>query len=102
MNRLKSTLGWTLRGGDQTRAEFASQADAIRELQQRVAEIHELVNAQQADGERLEAEVRGVLTDLSSRIGSMGERLDALDARSADHDALLSSISRTVAPPVEG
>jgi hypothetical protein len=59
------------------------------------------VSAQQGDGERLEAEVRGVLADLSSRIGSMGERLDGLDARSVDHDSLLSSLSRTVAPPTE-
>ncbi len=99
MSRLKSIVGWTLRGGDQTRTEFASQAEAIRELQQRLSEIHELVNSQAGHGERLEAEVRSVLGDLTTRLGSITDRLDALDARTADHDALLSSLARTVAPP---
>jgi len=99
MSRLKSIVGWTLRGGDQTRTEFASQAEAIRALQDQVAELHALAGGQSADGERLEAEVRGVLADLSARIGTMTERLDALDAQTSDHDALLSSLSRAVAPP---
>ena len=101
MSRVKSMVGWALRGGDQTRAEFASQAEAIRELQQRVADVNDLLHAQVGDGQRLEAEVRGVLADLTARIGSISDRLDALDARTADHDALLSSLSRTVAPPTE-
>jgi len=99
MSRLKNIVGWTLRGGDQTRAEFASQADAIRELQQRMADTHAAVQAQAADAERLQAEVRSVLADLTSRIGAVSDRLDALDARVADHDALLGSLSRIIAPP---
>jgi uncharacterized protein involved in exopolysaccharide biosynthesis len=99
MSRLKSMVGWTLRGGDQTRAEFATQAEAIRELQQRVAEIHELVDGQVNDGQRLQAEVRGVLADLTERIVATSDRLDGLDRQLADHDALLSSISRVIAPP---
>lgn len=99
MSGVKSIVGWALRGGDQTRAEFASQAEAIRELQTRVAEVHDLVQSQVGDSARLDAEVRSVLADLTARIGSMSDRLDALDARTADHDALLTSVSRTIAPP---
>jgi uncharacterized coiled-coil protein SlyX len=101
MSRLKNIVGWMLRGGDQTRAEFASQADAIRDLQQRMADTHALVAAQAADAERLQAEVRSVLADLTSRIGAVSDRLDALDARVADHDELLGSLSRIVAPPTD-
>jgi uncharacterized coiled-coil protein SlyX len=101
MSRLKNIVGWTLRGGDQTRAEFAGQAEAIRELQQWMAGTHAQVDIQSADADRLQAEVRGVLSDLTSRIGAMSERLDALEARLADHDELLGSLSRIVAPPVD-
>ena len=102
MSRLKSIVGWTLRGGDQTRAEFAGQAEAIRALQEQVAGLHALTGGQSADGERLEAEVRGVLADLSARIGMMTDRLDALDAQASDHDAALASLARVVAPAEEG
>ena len=33
MSRLKSMVGWVVRGGDQTRAELAGQAEAIQDLQ---------------------------------------------------------------------
>lgn len=99
MSRLKNIVGWALRGGDQTRAEFASQAEAIRDLQQQLAESRARVDAQAGDADRLQAEVRGVLADLTSRIGATIDRLDAADARVADHDELLGSLSRVVAPP---
>ncbi len=100
MSRLKNTVGWALRGGDQTRAEFASQAEAIRDLQERLTESRARVDAQSGNADRLQAEVRGVLADLTTRIGAVSDRLDALDARVADLDELMGSLSRVVAPPV--
>lgn len=95
MSRLKNTVGWALRGGEQTRAEFAGQAEAIRDLQRRVSEFDAVVG----DTDRLQAEVRGILADLTERIGAMNERIDALESRLGDHDELLSSLARLAAPP---
>jgi uncharacterized coiled-coil protein SlyX len=88
MSRLKSMVGWMVRGGDQTRAELAGQSAAIGEMQQRLA-----------DGERLRAEVRGALEDLAERMSSLATRLDHLEARVSDQEAALSSMARVVAPP---
>lgn len=97
MNRITSTAGWVVRGGDQARAEFARQSEAIQELQRQVADL--VGRIERAD--RLDAELRSVHGDLVARISAMSDRLDVLEARSADHDALLESLTRTVAPPVD-
>jgi len=92
MSRLKSMAGWVVRGGDQTRSELAVQTAAIQELQAKV-------EAQAADAERVRAELRGALVDLSTRIAAIVERLDRLDATVADHDEVVASLARVVAPP---
>lgn len=100
MSRLKNIVGWMVRGGDQTRAELAGQAAAIQQLQRTVADLQSNVDAQGADSERLRAEARGALDDLSARLGVMIERLDRLDGRVADHDTTIASLTRVVSPPV--
>lgn len=94
MSRLKSTAGWVVRGGDQTRSELAGQMAAIQELQAKV-------EAQAADAERVRAELRGALDDLTARIAAVAERLDRLDDTVADHDEALASVARVVAAPDE-
>jgi len=99
MNRVRNVVGWMVRGGDQTRAELSGQSDAIRELQRQVADMRAIVEAQAADGERVRAEVRDTLGDLSERLVSIVERLDQLEARVADHHAEVASLTRVVAAP---
>ena len=101
MNRVRNAVGWVVRGGDQTRAELAGQAEAIRALQGQVAEMRALVDAQHADGERVRAEVRSTLGDLSERLGSIVDRIDRLETRVADHDAAVDSLTRVVAAPTD-
>lgn len=101
MNRVRNVVGWMVRGGDQTRAELASQSQAIRELQQHVVDMRAVVDSQAADGERVRAEVRGALGDLADRLGTIVERLDQLEARVADHDASVASLTRVVAAPTD-
>ena len=94
MSRLKSTAGWVVRGGDQTRSELAGQMAAIQELQVKV-------EAQAADAERVRAELRGALDDLTARLAAVVERLDRLDDAVADHDEALASLARVAAAPEE-
>jgi uncharacterized coiled-coil protein SlyX len=94
MSRLKSTLGWVVRGGDQTRSELAAQAAAIQELQTKL-------DVQTADADRVRAELRGALDDVSSRLAAIVDRLDRLEAQVADHDAAVASLARVVAPPAD-
>lgn len=97
MNKLKSIAGWVVRGGDQARAEFASQSEAIRDLQRRL----DATEAALAQGSRVEAELRDMHSDLIGRLSAMRARLDALEVRCADHDAVLDSLLRSVAPPTD-
>lgn len=90
MHRVKSIVGWMVRGGDQTRAEFASQTAAIGAMQERLA-----------DGERLRAEVRGALDDMSERLTAVTARLDHLEARLTDQESTVASLARVVAPPAD-
>lgn len=76
MGRLRRQIGWLVRGGDHTRAELASQAAAIRELQTGLAAVREAVDHQRADGEGLRAEVRGALDDTAVRLRSLNDRLE--------------------------
>ena len=92
MSRLKSTVGWVVRGGDQTRSELAAQAAAIQELNAKVEN-------QAADADRVRSELRGALDDLSTRIAATVERLDRLEALVADHDEAVASLARVVASP---
>jgi len=92
MSRLKSTIGWMVRGGDQTRSDLAVHTAAIQELQAKV-------ETQAADAERVRAELRGALDDLSTRIAAVVERLDRIDLMVADHDEAIASLARVVAAP---
>ncbi len=94
MSRLKSTVGWVVRGGDQTRSELAVQTAAIQDLQSKV-------EALASDAERVRAELRGALDDLSARIGAIVERLDRIDATVADHEDAVASLARVAAPPAD-
>jgi uncharacterized coiled-coil protein SlyX len=99
MSRLKNVVGWMVRGGEQTRAELASQAAAIQALQQQVADMRESVDGQVVD--RMRSEVRGALDDLVQRLGIVVDRLDALEARVTDLDDSVASLARVVAPPAD-
>ena len=77
-----------------TRSELAVQAAAIQDLQTKI-------EVPSADADRVRAELRGALDDLSSRLAVIVARLDAIDATVADHDEAVASLARVVAPPTD-
>lgn len=95
MSKLRTTVGWVVRGGDQTRADLADKTAAIQALQQRLADVDRM----RADAERDRAEARAVADDLAQRLSAAVARLDRLEAIVDDHDAQVASLARQVAPP---
>ena len=98
---MKRKLAWLVRGGDQTRAEFAAQAAAIQELQRQVADLGAAVTridplAQSAAG--VPEQLRTITDDLAERIGNASLRLDVLEARLDQLDETLTELVRVVTP----
>lgn len=80
---MRKQITWWLRGGAHTTAVLDDHAAAIRDLQQRVAELSDALariepvasrSAAQIDG--LPTELRAAVDDLSDRIGALHDRLE--------------------------
>ncbi len=98
---MKRMLGWIVRGGDQTRAEFAGQAAAIQDLQRQVADLGATINLidplARAAGDVPE-QLRAVTDDLTERLTAATTRLDALEARLDQLDETITELVRVAAP----
>lgn len=98
MSTLRATVGWVVRGGDQTRADLAEKTAAIQALQQRLADLDQ-IDQLRAEAERDRAEARAIADDLARRLTEAVSRLDRLEALVDDHDTQVTSLARQVAPP---
>ena len=98
---MKKMLGWIVRGGDQTRAEFAGQAAAIQELQRQVADLGAGLAGNDPLGRALPEQLRMVTDDLSERITAAITRLDVLEARIDQFDETLTELVRVVTPTTD-
>jgi uncharacterized coiled-coil protein SlyX len=86
---MKRHLAWVLRGADRTQGALEDQGNAIRSMQQRIAELESVVA-------RID-EAAGHIDPV--RVAELGERVEKLEARLAYIENTASELVRVVAPP---
>lgn len=96
MSRLRSIVGWMVRGGDQTRADLAEKTAAIEQLQQQVETLRGLIDERSRDADRTRAGAAESIDDLADRLSAITVRVDHLDGLVADHDDSIASLGRVV------
>lgn len=74
MGRLKTQVGWLVRGSSRTNAAFAEIQQLRAQLDQLSAEVAML----RGDLEAAREESRGSVGDLTDRIGAVNQRLESL------------------------
>lgn len=83
---MRKQISWMLKGQAQTRAALDDHAAAIRELQQKVAELTVVVarlDPLATGAGKLPGELRAAVDDLGARIGALGERLEEVERAGA-------------------
>jgi len=92
---MRARLSWWLRGHTQTRAALDDHAAAIRDLQQKVAELTDVT------GTTLAAQTRAAIDDLGDRIGALAD-VREMSEQLAELEQAVAQLTRIVAPPDSG
>jgi hypothetical protein len=87
---LRSQLAWLRSGSEQTRATLATYGDELRQLQEKVQALSDIVSrldaASDARMDAMRDQLRAVTDDLGDRIGAIAARLESLRADGSSGD----------------
>lgn len=75
MGRLRTQVGWLLRGGDRTVAAL----DEIQQLRLELDQVRGELGVVRSELDAAREENRGSVADLTARVGSVSDRLEQVD-----------------------
>lgn len=91
---MKQQVSWWLHGSAQTRAALDEHAAAIRDLQQKVAELTAVASTTLVD------QMRTAVDDLGDRVGALAD-VREMTERLTELERLVGQLARIVAPPAD-